>query len=297
MGRNTAIEWCDSTVNPTSGCDGCELWNCETGGTCYAAKIHNRFAGRNPGYPGRFEEVRCHPGRMLQAAHWPDLTGKRRSGKPWLDGRPRHIFIGDMSDNFSRSVPLQYLLDEVIANVISEAGQRHRWLWLTKRPKRMLEFSMQLSEWNIAWPDNLMAMTSVTDRITANGRVPPLLDVHCLPHGLSIEPLLGRVGPWQEWFRFIDRIDWVIIGGESGPAARACDLDSMALIVQRCRASHVPVFVKQVGACPTYFCETDFKRWPLPAGDAQGRNPAWWPADLRVREMPAWVIGELESTG
>src|SRR5947209_4800723 len=104
MSRHTAIQWCDSTVNPTMGCEGCELWN-PTRRSCYAGVLHQRFGGHSPGYAPAFEQVTRFPGRMAEAAHWRDLRGTVRPDKPWLSGLPRGIFISDMSDALSSSVP------------------------------------------------------------------------------------------------------------------------------------------------------------------------------------------------
>ena len=89
MTIKSSIEWCDSTVNPTMGCDGCELWS-TTNKICYAGRIHDRQAGQ-PGFAPDFEHVTEFPGRMAEAAVWPDLTGQTRPKKPWLDGLPRMI--------------------------------------------------------------------------------------------------------------------------------------------------------------------------------------------------------------
>ena len=145
MSVNTKIQWCDSTVNPTMGCDGCEIWGPQRK-TCYAGMLHTRFGGVTPGYAPTFAEVTLFPGRMAEAAGWPDLSGKTRRDKPWLDRLPRLIFVSDMSDALSNSVPFEYLRDEVIANITSETGSRHCWLWLTKRADRMAKFSSWLGE-------------------------------------------------------------------------------------------------------------------------------------------------------
>ena len=165
MSQNTDIQWCDSTVNPTMGCDGCELWNGDTR-VCYAGALHGRFAGRK-GWAPRFEEVTLFPGRIAEAARWSDLTGKPRHEKPWLDGYPRLIFVSDMSDALSSTVLFQYLRDEIIVNVTSDPGVRHIWLWLTKRPRRMAEFSCWLAQRGIDWPGNLWTGTSITTQATA----------------------------------------------------------------------------------------------------------------------------------
>lgn len=175
MSRETKIQWCDSTCNPTMGCEGCELWS-KTRKTCYAGILHTRFGGVTPGYAPTFEQVTEFPGRMAEAARWSDLTGTDRQDKPWLNGMPRTIFVSDMSDSLSSVVPLEYLHDEIIANVTSELGQRHQWLWLTKRPDRMAEFSDWMAKRGVSWPTNLWAGTSITSQATTS-RIAKLLKV------------------------------------------------------------------------------------------------------------------------
>ena len=85
MSATTKIQWCDTTCNPTMGCDGCELW---TGNVkkCYAGALHRRFGGVTKGYAPQFEQVTLFPGRVEEAARLSDLTGTKRPNKPWLDG-------------------------------------------------------------------------------------------------------------------------------------------------------------------------------------------------------------------
>src|SRR5881227_2433663 len=98
MSIATKIQWVDSTCNPTMGCEGCELWNPKSGvRTCYAGMLHTRFGGATKGYSPTFDELTLWPGRMAEAARWPDLTGTKRKGKHWLDDLPRLIFVSDMS--------------------------------------------------------------------------------------------------------------------------------------------------------------------------------------------------------
>jgi len=143
MAEYAAIQWCDTTCNPTMGCDGCELWNSKDK-TCYAGKMNRRFP-RNKGFSSTFEQVTLHPGRMAKAAKYRDLTGAARSEKPWLNGLPRLIFVSDMSDALSALVPFEYLEDEIVHVANSPNGKRHQWLWLSKRPNRMAEFSAMLA--------------------------------------------------------------------------------------------------------------------------------------------------------
>jgi len=367
MSLHTTIEWCDSTVNPTMGCDGCELWVPSHGvKICYAGVLTERRGGKVKGYPRRFEVPELFPGRMAEAAAWSDLTGKPRPDKPWLDGMPRVIFISDMGDSPSSSVPFNYLRDEVVATVTSAQGRRHVWPWLTKQLRRMAQFAAWLQAQGIAWPDNLWALTSVTSQAQA-ARVRHLLRVPARVRGISYEPALGPVnwcrgvgepseeawdevsarealsgegapeefeeeceieGDWvncgrdlvpnptyREWlharreqaqyFTLKRGIDWVIIGGASGPGAGPLDLawvrDSLAFW----REAKVPVFVKQLGSVPV-MDEAAWRAAPLtrllshrnhrraPAGtvplamaDPKGGNMVAWPEDLRVRQMPA----------
>jgi len=219
MSFKTKIQWCDSTCNPPMGCESCELWSPQRS-SCYAGMLHVRFGGVTPGYAPTFGQVTLFPGRMAEAANWTDL-GQRRHDKPWLSVLPRLIFVSDMSDSLSSSVSFAYLDQEIIANVTSELGQRHQWLWLTKRPDRMAGFSAWLAERGRAWPENLWAGTSITTQGTM-GRIKSLLQVGTerTIHFLSVEPQVESVaiGSW------LPDLDWVVQGGESGRNARPFDL-------------------------------------------------------------------------
>src|SRR5438874_5293025 len=177
MSITTKIQWCDSTCNPTMGCEGCELWNPKAGErSCYAGTLHRRYGGATKGYSRTFEELTYWPGRMAEAARWSDLTGKPRRDKPWLDGLPRLVFVSDMSDALSADVPFAFLEQEIVGAVTSPRGERHQWLWLTKRPDRMVQFSDLLNSKGITWPRNLWAGTSITTQGTTS-RIKNLLRV------------------------------------------------------------------------------------------------------------------------
>jgi len=297
VGLYTPIEWCDSTVNPVMGCDGCELWMPSTNVRhCYAGQLHQVRAGR-PGYADRFEEPKPFAGRMAAAARWSDLTGKPRPDKPWLDGLPRLIFVSDMGDALSRDVPFDFLLDEVISNVTTSHGARHRWLWLTKQPARMAKFANWLEEaQGIGWPANLWAGTSITSA-KQKGRITALRRVPAAVRFVSAEPLLSDPGPLD-----LDGIALLILGGESGPDARPCELKALRSAMGQARAAGCKVFIKQVGAVPIPEHPADMvgrqiwmwrsrttlaQRLALNLRDRKGGDPAQWPADLRMRELPA----------
>lgn len=273
MSRATAIQWCDSTENPTMGCAGCELW---TAGrrTCYAGVLHRRFGGVSSGYAPTFEEVTAFPGRMRKAAGWSDLTGTDRPLKPWLSGRPRLIFVSDMSDALSGDIGFDYLRQEIVEVVESELGRRHRWLWLTKRPHRMAAFARSLGG---PWPRNLWPATSITGR-SSLGRVRHLLNVGDAgtTRFLSVEPQSEPLdlGTWAA------EVDWIIQGGESGPQARPFELAWAEALRDRCGALGVPYFLKQLGSHP---CR-DGRRLSLRHG--HGGDWLEWPEALRVRQVP-----------
>jgi protein gp37 len=103
---------------------------------------------------------------MAEAAGWSDLTGTIRRDKPWLNGLPRLIFVSDMSDALSAAVPFDFLDQEIIQTALSSNGQRHQWLWLTKRPDRMARLSDDLKAKGISWPRNIWAGTSITSQAT-----------------------------------------------------------------------------------------------------------------------------------
>lgn len=327
MGVTSPIQWTDSTVNPVTGCDGCELHIPGKGGPCYAGHLHEgRLARSLPHlYDATFTNVRLAPGRMAEAAAWPDLRGKARPGKPWIPPEmPRLIFVSDMGDALSRAVPFEYLHDELIAAAISSKGRRHIYQWLTKRPSRMAEFGRWLAEQGVEWPENLWAGTSVTGqahyrRIMELGKVPAAVRF------LSLEPLteafeIGLAGalPRDEYpgYRMLyDMIHWVILGGESeqrGFKPRAFDLSWARDLVAECHSWGVSAFVKQLGSHPMDTDAIDRATLPedlrvdrdtitdrqlerlgvlIEAGTVRLRDShggCWeeWPEELRVREFP-----------
>ncbi|MGJ8641831.1 MAG: DUF5131 family protein [Luteolibacter sp.] len=249
---------------------------------CYAGILHLRFGGysllsgerANPGYAETFERPEIFPGRMELASRWSDLRGCDRPAAPWLNGLPRLIFVSDMGDALSGDVPFSYFKEEIVENVVTEAGSRHVWQWLTKRPARMAEFAGWLqSEHGLDWPTNLVAMTSVTNRATRS-RIDELKGVPAAVRGLSVEPLVEDVT------LDLDGIDWVIVGGESGNNARPFDLAWARSLRDQCHASGVAFFVKQLGSNPVEAGD----RFQL--NDGHGGDWSEWPEDLRIREMP-----------
>jgi len=279
MAVKTKIQWTDGTVNPTTGCEGCELWNGRIQ-KCYAGVITKRFGRSNRGLADDFNIVNLAPGRMEVAAQCKSLTGTKRLSKPWLNGLPRLWFIGDMADTFSKDVPFEYLRDEVILRVASPDGLRHQWQWLTKRPVRMAAFSAWLQEQSISWPSNLWVGTSVTTQGRTN-RIAALLrvgDDHTLRF-VSIEPQWGAID-LKQW---LPHLDWVIQGGHSGSHDHPFAIEWADDLREQCAKSHVPYFLKQLGSCITVNGNK------LRGHRGQGGDCSKWPARLRVRQMPVCV--------
>ncbi len=249
---------------------------------CYAAQLHaNRgFDITKPqrqlvaGYAKTFEHVTRFPDRMSAYARMSDLTGTDRTNKPWLNGLPRLIFVSDMGDAFSRRSDFGYLQEEVDKSIVTKDGRRHLWLWLTKRPDSMAAFSSQIG----GFSSNVCAMTTITSSKQL-GRVGRLQQVDAQSRGLSIEPLWDSVADRID----LGGIDWVIVGGESGAAAKVkpFELEWARELKQRCQEEGVAFFVKQLGRRPVDGADE------LTLSDPHGGDWDEWPMDLRVREMPA----------
>lgn len=261
MGKDTKISWCDSTINPVVGCDGCELHRAGTAESrCYAASLVGRYAGC-PGWPASFALPQFFAGRIEQACHWSDLTGKTRPGKLWLNGYPRTIFLGDLGDVFTESLPIDWL-----APYLSPmARAAHIWILCTKRPGRARQFFERYP-----CPPNLWLLTTVTGSATAH-RVAELLRVPGVAvRGISLEPMLGPVDldacgatgmELLDEDAFCERaVDWLILGGESGPSARPMRPEWAQAIRDQCTREGIPFFFKAWGN-QARGCLLDDREW------------------------------------
>ena len=270
MSKDTNVEWCDSSVNPIMGCEGCELWTKNTR-ICYAGLLHD-MRGGHKGYALQFEKPETFPDRMADAAKWKDLTGSERKGtnktaaKPWLNALPRTIFVGDMGDLFSTAIKDEYIADTLST---AAAAKQHIWMFLTKRPKRMAE----LVPWDETDPppSNLWGMTSITNRKSLP-RIEFLKQSGFHVKGLSVEPLLEDIPDLPS---MLDGIDWVIVGGTSGVSGiPKTEIAWIERIVGACLDRGLPVFVKQIGSGHGT------------KGDPKGGWPRFWPKSIQYRQMP-----------
>jgi protein gp37 len=279
----TGIQWTDATWNPIRGCtrvsEGCR--------NCYAESVAARFSG--PGQPYEGLARRTSNG----APRW---TGKIMFVEKALDQplrwkKPRRIFVNSMSDLFHEGVSDDQL-DRIFA--VMAKAQRHTFQVLTKRPERMRAYTRA---WLLGFPlPNVWLGVSVEDQKAADERIPLLLQTPAKVRFLSCEPLIGpvdilesirvlhrSVGDFDPVFANPGGIDWVIVGGESGPHARPCDLAWIRQIMSDCATSDVPVFVKQLGANPI------IEKYDVQLEHGHGGDLLEWSPDLRVREFPEIV--------
>jgi protein gp37 len=214
MSSTSSIEWTEATWNPVTGCTkispGCKF--------CYADRMAQRLqAMRQPRYRNGFEVT-------LQ----PDVVDAPLQWK-----KPRVIFVNSMSDLFHRNVPDEFIIR---CFEVMEEAQQHTFQVLTKRPDRVVEMSDRLP-----WPKNIWLGTSVENADYVS-RIHELTKTPAHTHFLSVEPLLGPIGRLP-----LSGIDWVIVGGESGPGARPMKEEWVTKIRDRCLKYGVPFFFKQWG--------------------------------------------------
>lgn len=236
MGDNSPIEWTDATWNPTVGCKrvsaGCDH--------CYAFQLHDQRhiawkRGRFPDAPAQyhkpFSQVQLMPDRL-------DLPRRWR--------KPRMVFVNSMSDLFHVDVPDEFV--DAVWRTMAQTPQ-HTYQILTKRPERMRAWVRERTGWrggNVL--PNVWLGTSVEHQAAADERIPLLMDVPAAVRFLSCEPLLGPVD--LRPYLMVDgmrMLDWVIVGGESGPHYRAMNLDWARSLRDQCNAAGVPFFYKQAG--------------------------------------------------
>jgi protein gp37 len=245
--NKTKIAWTDFTWNPVTGCspisEGCQ--------NCYAEKAARRFYKTPEKYKNRinqpFFEVTTHPDRLAE---------------PLKRKKPAKIFLCSMGDLFHDEVPDEFIRDVWIRMSWSS---RHTFQILTKRPYRMFNLINRFNESKtcagIKLPlPNVWLGVTVENQQTADERIPLLLQTPAAKRFVSCEPLLGNIelspeaiGGYpssDEWARTgpkYPRLDWVIVGGETGPNARLCRESWVADIYDQCRAAKVPFFFKNYG--------------------------------------------------
>jgi protein gp37 len=219
MSDRSTIEWTDATWNPVRGCSkvspGCKF--------CYAELFAERFRGV-AGHPFEYGfDLRLVPEKLEQPLQWK---------------RPRKIFVNSMSDLFHDAVPASFIAR--VGDVMRRAGW-HVFQVLTKRDERMRELLSGELRW-MSELQNVAYGVSVEDRRYGLPRILSLQAVPARIRFLSVEPLLADLGPLD-----LHGIDWVIVGGESGPHARPMLREWVVNIRRQCRTQRIPFFFKQWG--------------------------------------------------
>lgn len=214
MAQNSKIEWTQCTWNPVTGCTkiskGCK--------NCYAERMSRRLkAMGQPNYRNGFK-VTTHPHVLETPLRWK---------------QPRTIFVNSMSDLFHRLVPLNFI--KKIFDVILDSPQ-HQFQILTKRSSRLQQLNRTLD-----WPVNVYMGVTVESADYVY-RIDHLRETNAAIKFLSLEPLLGPIPNLN-----LKGIDWVIVGGESGPGARQIKPQWVTDIRDQCLKADVPFFFKQWG--------------------------------------------------
>jgi protein gp37 len=243
MAQGSGIEWTESTWNPVTGCTkispGCKH--------CYAERMAERLqAMGQANYVNGFD-LKLQP-------HMLDL--------PLAWKKPQTIFVNSMSDLFHKDVPLNYI--RRVFDVMTRAHW-HRFQVLTKRSARLAELGSQFE-----WAPNIWMGVSIENE-QYRGRVDELRSTGAQTKFLSLEPLLGPLHDLD-----LAGIDWVIVGGESGPRSRPMAAEWVSDLRDQCRRAKVPFFFKQWGG----------KNKKKAGRLLDGRTWDQMPPDLSERQRP-----------
>lgn len=208
------IEWTEETWNPVTGCSkvsaGCKF--------CYAEVMANRLKSMGvEKYKNNFK-VTTHKKSLDEPYHWK---------------KPRTVFVNSMSDLFHKDVPTSFILD--VFKVMNECPL-HTFQVLTKRPERLLELNKQID-----WTPNIWMGVSVENK-EVTSRITLLKKSNAKIKFLSVEPLIGALGKLH-----LKGIDWVIVGGESGPNSRPIEESWVDEVFEQCKDQKIAFFFKQWG--------------------------------------------------
>lgn len=214
MAVNSSIEWTHRTWNPVTGCTkispGCR--------NCYAELMARRLQGIGQKKYANGFKVTIHHELLSEPAKWK---------------KPMKVFVNSMSDLFHDEVPLGFIRE--LFEVMGEA-RNHIFQILTKRSLRLRELSARLD-----WPSNVWMGVTVENQ-DYTSRIEHLRQTGARIKFLCLEPLLGPIRGMD-----LSNIDWVIVGGESGPRARPISEEWVRLVRAQCLAASVPFFFKQWG--------------------------------------------------
>jgi len=338
MSENSRIEWTDATWNPVRGCtkvsEGCRH--------CYAMQVAYRFSGPGQPYEGLAKKVGGQaqwtnridlaPEHLYDSLRW--KTPRRIFVNSMSD-----LFHEDVPEDYiDKMAAVMALCPQHTFQVLTKRPERMRDYWAQPDlSERILQAQREIRQQVKGYPlvslriPNLWLGVSVEDQGTAKARIPPLLQTPAPVRFISYEPALESVDftrillnqKEDVWLNALTgqhfigeaigdtlrasrwkRLDWIIVGGESGPNARLFDLTWARQTVQQCREAGVPVFIKQLGSAPMLPYEewirsqewqivlpgthnhTPGRYIKLAMSDKKGGDPSEWPEDLRVRQFP-----------
>lgn len=214
MAAQSKIEWTGASWNPLTGCtkisSGCK--------NCYAERMAKRLCAMgNPNYANGFE-LTFHDHVL---------------GLPLTWKKPQMVFVNSMSDLFHEDVPIEFI-QKVFA--VMAVAKQHTFQILTKRSSRLAKISSLLK-----WTSNVWMGVSVENN-EYTYRIENLSRTQAATKFVSMEPLIGPADKAD-----FSLVDWVIVGGESGPGARPMEEKWVTSIRDKCGIAHVPFFFKQWG--------------------------------------------------
>jgi protein gp37 len=327
MSEQTKISWCDSTINFWRGCTkvspGCANCYAET---LVTTRLQGEWGKGKPRQHGKgavkdalafnrkpFICESCGEGFSQECQH-DNADGKNKNWTNCCVVNPkfhrRRIFSLSLGDWLDEEVPIEWLAEMLYA--VFRCDQV-TWILCTKRPENGISalakalkwaffhasnfmgkacFMDWLNDWHEGKPPkHVILLASVENQAMADKRIPQLLAIPAVCRGLSLEPLLGPVLLPAEQELSGGDLNWLIIGGESGPKARPCNVDWIRALVRQGRAAGVATFVKQMGANPVVTMTEANRHGPPPDDfrtftDKKGGDPAEWPIDLRIQEFP-----------
>lgn len=275
MGANSKIGWTNHTWNPWTGCQkispGCEH--------CYAEAWSKRSGLVKWGPAGTRKRT--------SEANWEEPYRWDRAAKKLAT--PARVFCASLADFLEdREELIPWRADAIRA---MKETRWLQWMILTKRPENAEKllprewFQCSGPKGNYLWPDNVWIGATVESQKYVVPRVHHLMQCPAPVRFLSCEPLLEEVSLRQALGL---SIDWVIVGGESGPGARPFDVAWGEKIVNECRDAAVKCFFKQFGSRP--YVEDDGARLAVRIRDEKGEDWTDWPERLKVREIPEGVL-------
>ena len=259
--KNSKIQWCHHTFNPWIGCtkisSGCQH--------CYAESLELRW-GKDLWGPGK-ERQRTSKANWQQPLKW-----NREAEKT---GERHRVFCASLADAFDNAVPNEWRIE--LFSLIAECKHLD-WLLLTKRP----DVAAAFFDWyrtgfetifGAPYAPNVWLGVSVEDQKRADERIPILRSIPARIRFLSVEPMLGPITLFasESQYHHSDspKLDWVIVGGESGPHARPMDITWATALQKQCQHAGIAFFMKQLGGHPE-------KRGELEE----------FPPQLQVRQFP-----------